>query len=96
MDGSAKDFLNELKKVKLVRQQSERKYLYVKEKIELIDGKREISIEPSDTSFEVDFQLDYKNKIIGDQRNIVNFETDNIDDVINSRTFCLYEDALRR
>ena len=92
MDGSAKDFLNELKKVKLVRQQSERKYLYVKEKIELIDGKREISIEPSDTSFEVDFQLDYKNKIIGDQRNIVNFETDNIDDVINSRTFCLYED----
>ena len=66
--------------------------MYVKEKIELIDGKREISIEPSDTSFEVDFQLDYKNKIIGDQRNIVNFETDNIDDVINSRTFCLYED----
>ena len=44
MDESAKDFLNELKKVKLVRQQSERKYLYVKEKIELIDGKREISM----------------------------------------------------
>ena len=43
-------------------------------------------------SFEVEFQLNYENKIIGKQRNFINFQNDNIDDVSKSRTFCLFED----
>ena len=92
MDGSSKDFLEALEKVKLQQQTKKRKYLKIKEKIHLKDGKREISIEPAKDYLEVDFQLKYENKIIGNQKNIVNFQKDNLDDVYSSRTFCLFED----
>ena len=36
--------------------------------------------------------MNYKNKIIGKQKNTINFQKDNIKDVSSSRTFCLYED----
>ena len=55
-------------------------------KLELIDGNRKISIEPNESSLEVDFQLNYKNKIIGNQKNNVNFQKDNLNEVTSSRT----------
>ena len=91
MDGSAKDFLEALGKHEPIVQKRKRNYLKVLKKIELLDGERKISIEPSDT-FEVDFQLNYKNKIIGKQRNIVNIKNDNLEQIYCSRTFCLYQD----
>ena len=36
--------------------------------------------------------MNYKNKIIGKQKNIIDFQKDNLKDVTNSRTFCLFED----
>ena len=92
MDGSAKDFLIIIENAKMKVLSKKRKYLKILDKIELIDGERKISIEPTNSSFEVDFQLNYKNKIIGKQKNIVNFQKDNLRDVSNSRTFCLFED----
>tara|TARA_B100001564_G_C20640247_1_gene671795 strand:+ start:170 stop:1093 length:924 start_codon:yes stop_codon:yes gene_type:complete len=92
MDGSSKDFLDTFKKIDLVEQSKKRKYLKIINKVELVDGKRKISIEPKDSSFEVNFQLNYKNKIIGDQKNKINFQKDDLNDVSNSRTFCLFED----
>ena len=92
MDGSAIDFLNILKKTEIRILTKKRKYLKILDKVELIDGKRKISIEPNNLSFEVDFQLNYENKIIGKQRNSINFQNDNVDDVSKSRTFCLFED----
>ena len=92
MDGSAKNFLDVLNKTKIKTFSKKRKYLKILDKIELQDGERKISIEPKNSSLEVDFQLNYENTIIGNQRNIVNFKDDNLNDVINSRTFCLYED----
>ena len=91
MDGSAKNFLEVLNAVKLETQNKKRKFLKISEKIELLDGKRKISIEPND-NLEVDFQLDYENSLIGNQRNIVNLGKDNLNDISISRTFCLYED----
>jgi len=91
MDGSAKEFLNVFEKIKIKTLNSKRKYLKIVDKVELIDGKRTISIEPSET-LEVDFQLDYENKIIGKQKNVVNFQTDKLLEVSESRTFCLMED----
>ena len=92
MDGSAIDFLNILRKTEIRRLTKKRKYLKILDKVELLDGERKISIEPNKSSFEVDFQLNYENKIIGKQRNCINFQNDNIDDVSKSRTFCLFED----
>ena len=92
MDGSSKEFLDKINKLELVEQNSKRKYLRILEKIKLTDGEKEISIEPNKSSLEVDFQLSYKNKIIGNQRNLINFQTDNLNEIIEARTFCLFED----
>ena len=92
MDGSSKDFLKVFEKINIINQKKYRQYLVVSKKVELIDGNRKISIEPNNSSLEVDFQLDYKNKIIGKQKNVIDFQTDNLSEVISSRTFCLFED----
>ena len=93
MDGSAKDFLTLLKKTDLIDQPKKRKYLKICSKIELKDGVKKISIQPNDSSLEVNFQLDYKNKIIGKQKNRVLFEDkESLKEIYQSRTFCLFED----
>ena len=92
MDGSSRDFINAFEKNDLVNQTKKRKYLKISSKIEIIDGKRRISIEPNDLSLEVNFQLNYENKIIGKQKNTIDFQADNLDEVSSSRTFCLFED----
>ena len=92
MDGSAKDFLDILSHVEIKRENKKRKFLKVKNEVELIDGKRKISIEPIDSALEVEFQLNYKNEIIGSQKNCINFQNDSLEDVSKSRTFCLFED----
>jgi len=91
MDGSAKDFLEKIKKQKLKTLKSKRKYLKILDEINLVDGTKEIAITPNN-SFEVDFQLNYENKIIGKQRNLVNFESEVTNEIYGSRTFCLYDD----
>ena len=92
MDGSAKNFFDLFKVTEIKTQTKKRKYLKILNTVELLDGERKISIEPHDSSLEVDFQLNYNNSIIGQQRNLVNFQNDKLEDVCNSRTFCLYED----
>ena len=92
MDGSSKDFFKILNNVGTKKLNQKRKFLKVLNKVELEDNGRKISIEPSDMSFEVKFQLNYSNNIIGKQKNYINFYTDNLEDVYSSRTFCLFED----
>jgi len=92
MDGSARNFLEILKKTKLKTLNKKRKYLKILDKISLIDGEKNISIEPNNQSFEVNFELNYENKIIGNQSNNVNFQIDDLKDVCESRTFCLFDD----
>ena len=43
-------------------------------------------------SLDIDFELKYKNKLIGNQKNKINVYEDNLEEIFNSRTFCLYED----
>ena len=50
-----------------------------------MDGKRKISIEPNESAFEVDFQLNYKNRVIGNQKNCVNFQYDDLTDIYESK-----------
>tara|TARA_B100000900_G_C20562674_1_gene709609 strand:- start:146 stop:1066 length:921 start_codon:yes stop_codon:yes gene_type:complete len=91
MDGSAKNFLEALKKTKIKSLTKKRNYIKILKKEEFVDGERNISIEPCE-AFEVDFQIKYQNKIIGDQRNIVNFNDLPLQEVSESRTFCLFDD----
>jgi len=93
MDGSSKEFVEKIKKTGLKNLSKRRKFLKIIKNINLDDQKRKITIEPSNTGLEVDFQLDYNNSIIGKQKNCISFHTDpNLDLIYNSRTFCLYED----
>ena len=91
MDGSAKEFINVFKNQKLKKLNKKIKYIKILETIEMNDGGRKIQISPKDT-FEVDFELNFKNKVIGKQRNVVNFNNNNLKEIEESRTFCLYED----
>ena len=92
MDGSAKDFVELIKKSGLRVLDSERKFLKIIKKVELIKEEKNISIEPNHGSLEVDFQLGYNNKLIGNQKNYKDFTDKNLEDIYSSRTFCLFED----
>jgi UDP-3-O-[3-hydroxymyristoyl] N-acetylglucosamine deacetylase len=92
MDGSSKNFIEILNRAGKQTLNKKRKFLKVIEKVELEDSGRTISITPGNLNLEVNFQLNYSNKIIGKQKNNINFSNDNLEDVYVSRTFCLYKD----
>jgi len=92
LDGSAKFFVQEIKKVGVKISEIPIKIIKIEKKITFEDGAKSISIEPSKVSLDIDFEIKYENPFIGTQRNIVKvYETD-LTDIYNSRTFCLYED----
>ena len=93
MDGSSKNFVEVLNNAGIRKLESKRKYLKILKKIELEDNGKLISIEPSDLDFEVKFQLNYSNNIIGKQINTVNFNNENLEEIFTSRTFCLLKDV---
>ena len=68
------------------------KIIKIKKEIKFTDGERYILIQPSTLSLDIDFELKYKNEIIKNQRNKVKVYEDDLTDVFNSRTFCLFED----
>ena len=68
------------------------KIIKIKKEISFSDGDRFISIKPSTLSLDIDFELKYKNSLIGNQSNSVKVYEDDLTDIYNSRTFCLYDD----
>ena len=92
LDGSAKKFIEKIIISGIKVSDSPIKIIKINKKIEYLDGERFISVEPSTLSLDIDFELKYKNEVIGNQRNKVKVYEDDLTDVYNSRTFCLFED----
>ena len=92
LDGSAKVFIEEILTAGLELSNKPIKIIKINKKIEFKNGDKFISIEPSKLSLDIDFQLKYQNQIIGNQRNKKNVYEDDLTDIFESRTFCLYED----
>ena len=92
LDGSAKKFIEKIINSGLVVSESPIKIIKINKEIKFIDGKRFISIQPSTLSLDIDFELKYENPIIGNQKNKFKVFEDDLTDVYNSRTFCLFED----
>ena len=92
LDGSAKEFIDEIIKSGLQTSNAPIKIIKINKKINFEDGERFISIEPSKLSLDIDFQIKYSNKLIGNQRNKINVYEDDLNDIFNSRTYCLFED----
>ena len=92
LDGSAKKFIEKIISAGLKVSDSPIKIIKINKEIEFKEGDRKISIAPSKLSLDIDFELKYENPAIGNQRNRINVYEDDLEDVFNSRTFCLYED----
>ncbi len=92
LDGSAKEFIKKIAKTGFIISSEPIKIIKINKKIKYSNGNRSISIEPSKLSLDIDFEIKYQNKVIGTQRNKINLYEDDLGDIYNSRTFCLYED----
>ncbi len=92
LDGSAKEFIEKILVADFVISNKPIKIIKINKKVEFKNGERFISIEPSKLSLDIEFELKYENKVIGNQKNKINVYTDELKDILNSRTFCLYED----
>jgi UDP-3-O-[3-hydroxymyristoyl] N-acetylglucosamine deacetylase len=92
LDGSAKEFIEKIINTGVTVSDAPIKIIKINKEIKYTDGDRFISIQPSTLSLEIDFELKYKNQIIGNQRNKVKVFEDDLTDIYNSRTFCLFED----
>ena len=93
LDGSAKIFVNEINRAGINTSEIPIKIIKIEKKISFEDGKKTISIEPNKISLDIDFEIKYKNSLIGTQRNLVKVYEDDLTEVYNSRTFCLFEDV---
>ena len=92
LDGSAKVFIEKLLSAEIKVSNSPIKIIKINKEVEYSDGDKFISIKPSTLSLDIDFQLKYTNELIGNQRNKVKVYEDDLRDIYNSRTYCLYED----
>ena len=92
LDGSAKSYIEKLSQVGFKLSDQPIKIIKINKKIEIIDKKKFISIDKSNITSEIDFEIKYQNTIINSQKNKVRIFEDDLKDIYNSRTFCLYED----
>ena len=92
LDGSAKIFVSEINRVGIKTSETPIKIIKIEKKVNFKDGEKSISMEPNKISLDIDFEIKYKNSLIGTQRNLVKVYEDDLTEVYNSRTFCLFED----
>ena len=92
LDGSAKIFVEKIQSVGLDVSDEPIKVIKVNKQVNYQEGKRYISIKPSTLSLDIEFEIKYNNPVIGNQRNKFKIYEDDLSDVYNSRTFCLFED----
>ena len=92
LDGSAKVFVEKITETGLEASNQPIRIIKINKSINYVDGSKSISLEPNNINFEIDFNLEYSNPVIGNQNNHINVYEDDLSDVLSSRTFCLYED----
>ena len=92
MDGSAKKFVEVLENTGFKISDQPIRIIKINKKVKFIDGEKFISFEPNKISLEIDFEIKYKQNSILNQRNKKNIYMDDLEDMYNSRTFCLFED----
>jgi len=92
LDGSAKIFVEEIIKAGIQTSDKPIKIIKIEKEIKFSSDNKTISIKPSKLSLDIDFEIKYKNPLIKNQRNSIDVYKDDLSNIFNSRTFCLYED----
>ncbi len=93
MDGSAKNFVESIQKVGFEVSDQPIRIIKIDKKTVYSEGEKFISFEPNKISLEIDFEIKYKQNSILNQRNTKNIYMDDLSDMFESRTFCLFEDV---
>ena len=93
LDGSAKNFVENINLVGIETSDVPIKIIKIEKKVSINDGKKTMSIEPNKISLDIDFEIKYKNQLIGNQRNLVNVYESDLSEIYSSRTFCVFEDV---
>ena len=93
MDGSAKKFVESIENVGFEISDQPIRIIKINKKITYSDGEKYISFEPNKISLEIDFEIKYKQNSILNQRNTKNIYMDDLNEMYESRTFCLFEDV---
>ena len=92
MDGSAFDFVEDIKSFGTQEQKYSKKFIKVVKKVEVRDGVKHISIEPLTKDLIIDFEIVYKNPLIRTRKKVFKLSNGDLTSIYNSRSFCLYED----
>ena len=92
LDGSSIEFVKKIENTGIKNLNIPIKVIKINKPIEIKDGNKEMSILPSKINLEVDFEINFDNPLINKQRNKINAYEDDLSEIINSRTFCLFED----
>tara|TARA_S200000501_G_scaffold375347_1_gene427134 strand:+ start:235 stop:1155 length:921 start_codon:yes stop_codon:yes gene_type:complete len=93
MDGSSKKFVEAINSVGFKISDQPIRIIKINKKITYKDDEKFITFEPNKISLEIDFEIKYKQNSILNQRNKKNIYMDDLTDIYNSRTFCLFEDV---
>ncbi len=93
MDGSSKVFVKAIEEAGLKDSSTPIKIIKILNKVEIKDNNKYISIEPTKTTLEINFEIKFDNELIGTQKNSISVYENKLEDIFNSRTFCLYEDV---
>ena len=78
LDGSARFFLQEIKRVGIKHSDQPIKIIKINKNIKIEDDQKFISIEKSNVTSEIEFEIKYKNNLINVQKNKVNILEDNL------------------
>ena len=92
MDGSAKSFIEKFLNIGFNISDVPIKIIKIINKVIFKDESKYISIDKSNVSLDIDFEIKYSNPLIGSQKNKINVYENDLSDIYESRTFCLYED----
>ena len=92
MDGSAKLFLEGINNAGIKFSDQPIKIIKINREISFEDSEKFISINKSNVTSDIQFEIKYDNALIKSQKNKVNIFEDNLLDIFCSRTFCLFED----
>ena len=92
LDGSSKNFVEAIDSSGFEISDEPIKIITIDKEIIYKEGEKSISFKPSKISLEIDFEINFQNDLINNQRNNINIYMDDLSDMYNSRTFCLYED----
>ena len=92
LDGSSKKFVESFLSTGFTNSNFPIKIIKIEKEVIVKEGEKTISINKSKVSLDIDFEIKYNNQVISNQRNIVSVYQDDLSEIYNSRTFCLYED----